>query len=358
MSNQFHKLKVVAIDYPIKEATTITFEVPTHLYDSFNYHPGQHLIIKFIVNGEEARRSYSLNSCPFNDESLQVTVKRVKEGLVSNFVGDHLKAGDELEVMIPQGRFYADIQEDAYKTYFLFAAGSGITPIISILKSVLVASPNSAVNLFYGNANQDTILFKSELEELLNQYPESLQIVYTLSSPKVWSSWQQWKGKKGRINAESVEWFITNHPPIAQTTEYYICGPGAMNISVRDTLLSLGIPKELVHIEQFGGKIEELNTKIKASDNAKLSVSLNGQNYQLIVPKGKTILQVLKEENTNPPYSCESGVCGSCVAKISKGKAEMKACMALEDSEIAEGMVLTCQALPTTEEVAIEFNPS
>lgn len=355
MPNQFHKLKVLAIDNPIKEATTITFDVPPNLYESFNYFPGQHLIIKFFINGKEVRRSYSLNSCPFKEEPLQVTVKRVDNGLVSNYVGDHLKAGDELEVMVPQGRFYADVQEEAYKTYFLFAAGSGITPIISILKSVLIASPNSAVNLFYGNANQDTIIFKSELEELLQQYPQRLHIVHTLSEPKVWSTWEQWKGRKGRIDAEAVEWFITNHPPIAQSTEYYICGPGAMNISIRKTLQGLQIPKELIHIEQFGGHVEELNTNIEAVENAQLTATLNGQTHQFKVPKGKTILEVLKTANVNPPYSCESGVCATCVAKVTKGKAEMKACMALEDKEIAKGMVLTCQALPVTAEIEIKI---
>jgi len=357
MPKQFHKLKVLAIGHPIKEATTITFDVPVHLYEAFSYHPGQYLIIKFKVKGEEIRRSYSLNSCPFKEEALQITVKRVKAGLVSNYVGDHLKVGDELEVMVPQGRFYARIAEEAYKTYFLFAAGSGITPIISILKSVLIASPNSVVNFFYGNANQDTIIFKKELDDLQIQYPERLQVVHTLSSPKIWSSWEQWKGRKGRIDADAVKWFITNHPPIAQTTEYYICGPGAMNVSVRNTLIELGVPKELVHIEQFdGGNIEEANSSIKAVDNAKLSVSINGKSHQIIIPKGKTILHVLKDANVYPPYSCESGVCGTCVAKVTKGKAEMKVCMALNDGEIAQGMVLTCQALPVTEKLKIEYD--
>ena len=352
----FHTLKVGAIAYPIKEATTITFDVPPNLYEAFRYLPGQHLIIKFIINGEEARRSYSLNSCPFKEEALQVTVKRVKNGLVSNFVGDHLKVGDELEVMIPQGRFFVDIKEDAYKTYFLFAAGSGITPIISILKSVLIASPNSVVNLLYGNKHQDSILFNKELNELQNQNPKRLQLVHTLSSPKVWSTWEQWKGRKGRVDTETVEWFITNYPPIAQSTEYYICGPGAMNRSVRKTLIDLGIPKELIHIEQFGSSnVEELNTTIEAIADAQLSVSLNGKSHQLIVPLGKTILQVLKEADVNPPYSCESGVCATCMAKVTKGKAEMKACMALEDEEIARGFILTCQALPITQEIDVVF---
>ena len=356
MTTQFHKLKISNLRNPIKDAMTVTFELPNHLYESFNYHPGQHLIIKFNIDGKEARRSYSLNSCPFDEnEPLEVTVKRVKGGLVSNFVNDKLKVGDELEVMIPQGRFYAKIDEKAYKTYFLFAAGSGITPVISILKSVLAASPYSAVNLFYGNTNQDTIIFKKELDDLQNKYPERLNVVHTLSDPKVWTSWEQWKGKKGRIDAKSVEDFITENPPIAQTTEYYICGPGTMNLNVRKTLLGLDIPKELIHIEQFGGNIEDSNNEIKAVENAKLTAKLNGQTYNLNIPKGKSILQDLKDANANPPYSCESGVCATCVAKVTKGSAEMKACMALEDTDIEKGFVLTCQALPTSESIQVDF---
>ena len=148
MSTQFHQLRVAALEQPIADATTITFEVPPALWESFAHHPGQHLIIRFVVDGQEARRSYSLNSCPHDEnEPLQVTVKRVQGGLVSNYVNDQLKVGDVLDVMLPQGRFFANISADAYKTYFLFAAGSGITPILSILKSVLLASPNSTNSL-------------------------------------------------------------------------------------------------------------------------------------------------------------------------------------------------------------------
>ena len=166
---------------------------------------------------------------------------------------------------------------------------------------------------------------------------------------------EQWKGKKGRIDANAVEEFITENPPIAQTTEYYICGPGAMNVSVRKTLMGLDIPKELIHIEQFGGNIENANTEINAVENAKLTAHLNGQNYNLNIPNGKTILQVLKEAGANPPYSCESGVCATCVAKVTNGSAEMKNCMALEDSDIEKGLILTCQALPTSESVDVVF---
>ena len=154
------------------------------------------LNIKFQIKGEENRRSYSLNSCPYTDEPLQVTVKRMEGGLVSNYINDESKAGHELEVMAPQGRFYADVKKDDYKTYFLFAAGSGITPIFSILKSIMITAPYSVVNLFYGNKNQDTIIFKKELDELKNKYADRLNIVHILSHPKIWATWKQWKGKK------------------------------------------------------------------------------------------------------------------------------------------------------------------
>ena len=182
-----------------------------------------------------------------------------------------------------------------------------------------------------------------------------MYIVYTLSDPKIWSTWEKWIGRKGRIDGEAVEWFITNYPPIAQGTEYYICGPGGMNIEVRKTLLGLQIPKELIHIEQFVGNIEEMNSTIKAVDNAQMTVILNGQTQKLTILNGKTILQTLKEANTNPPFSCENGVCASCIAKVTKGSAEMKICMALEDEEIAKGMVLSCQALPTSKVLEIKF---
>ena len=355
MSTQFFTLTVSALDKPIETATTISFDVPTHLYEQFDYQPGQHLVIKFKIEGKEVRRSYSLNSSPFLEEQLQVTVKRVKDGLVSNFVNDQLQVGDTMEVMLPQGRFYANIQKEAYKTYFLFAAGSGITPIISIAKSVLVASPNSMVHLFYGNSNQDTIIFKKELEELEKTYSERFNLVQTLSSPKVWSTWEQWKGRKGRIDTANIEWFIENHPPIAQSTEYYACGPGAMNVAVKNTLINLGVPKNLIHIEQFGGQTAEATTNIQAIPDAQLLVQLNGQQHELVIPEGKTVLSALKAASLEPPFSCESGVCGTCVATLHKGTAEMKSCMALEDDDIKKGLILTCQALPTSEKVELRF---
>lgn len=354
----FHKLKVSALDNPIDQALTITLEVPLNLHEAFNYFPGQHLIFRLNLNGEELRRCYSLNSSPYKNEQLQVTVKRVNGGQVSNYLADHLKEGDELDVMIPQGRFYANPKKEDYKSYFLFAAGSGITPIISILKSILVVSPNSIVHLLYGNTNQDSIIFKKELDDLQSLYPQRLKVVHTLSKPKVWSSWEQWKGRKGRVNPDTVEWFIENHPPIAQSTEYYMCGPGAMNSTIRKTLMGLQIPNELIFNEQFGSNEKEQNSEFETYENAMLEVSFNGTKNEFKIPKGKTILQVLKNGNIDVPYSCESGVCGTCVAKLTSGKAKMKSCMALSEDEINKGMILTCQSYPTSESIKIEYSVS
>ncbi len=356
MSNQFYKLKISQINYPIESATTLTFQIPDHLKELFIFKPGQHLILKFNINGKEVRRSYSLNSTPYIINEIQITVKRIKKGLVSNYIGDQLEVGQEIDVMLPQGRFHADIHKEDYKTYFLFAAGSGITPIFSILKSVLTESINSSVYLFYGNKNQDSILFYDELNNLESKFSNRLKIIHTLSQPKVWSTWKQWKGKQGRIDKNAVEWFITNHPPIAQNTEYYICGPQAMNIDIRNALLQLQIPKENIHLEQFGGKVNNSELKIKAFPNALLHVKIEGKNHSILIPEGKTILQTLKENNLNPPYSCESGVCATCVAKLKKGNAQMTSCMALNDDEVNKGLILTCQALPMTKEIEIEFN--
>jgi ring-1,2-phenylacetyl-CoA epoxidase subunit PaaE len=267
-----------------------------------------------------------------------------------------LKVGDEIEIMPPQGRFYADVKTDDYKTFYLFAAGSGITPIISILKSVLYSTTHSLVRLFYGNANQDTIIFKEELERLELEFTNRLKIVHTLSSPKVWSVWKQWSGRKGRIDSKAVEWFIKNYPPVAQSTEYYICGPGAMNMSIRNTLMRLDVPKTLIHIEQFAGSLDNADLDIDAVENATLDISLNGQKHELTIPKGQTILETLKSAKVSVPYSCEGGICGTCIAKVTKGKTAMKSCMALEEKEITKGWILTCQALPLTEKIEIEFS--
>lgn len=348
------RLKIVSIENPTTDSATLRFAIPASKRDTYRYKPGQYLTLQFNINDEEVRRSYSLNSSPFVDDHLEVTVKRVAGGLVSNYINDEVKVGDEVVVLPPDGRFYASIEEDAYKTYFLFAAGSGITPIMSILKSVLTAAPNCVVNLFFGNKNQDSIIFQDELTNLQQTHPERLVVVHTLSDPKVWTTWKQWNGRKGRIDAKAVDWFVENHPPVAQSTEYFICGPGAMNTAVRDELVALGVPSSLIHIEQFAN-VGADNDNMIAAVSSVVDVFLEGRTISVSVEPGTTILEALKDAGERPPYSCQSGVCATCVAKVKKGSAEMKACMALDEDEIKAGQILTCQALPTSEKLEIVY---
>ncbi|MEO0338463.1 MAG: ferredoxin--NADP reductase [Bacteroidota bacterium] len=355
MATNFYPLKVTEKVFPIKDATTITFALPKALEDTFHFLPGQHLVLQLLIDGQQVRRSYSLCNCPLEKDKLQITVKRVQGGLVSNYIVDQIEAGDVIHVMPPQGRFKAEVQSEEYKTYYLFSAGSGITPIYSILQMVLQQAPNSQVHLFYGNKDQDTIIFKKELEEWQVRYPNRLSVVHTLSMPKTWTSWTPWKGRKGRIDAAAIEWFINTYSPVAQQTEYFICGPGAMNRSIKKSLLELGIPKTMIHIEQFGGAVKADRNAVKVFPNAQLSASINGQFIQLHIPEGKTILQTLKEAKAKPPYSCESGVCGTCVAQVVSGEVEMNNCMALSEEEVGKGEILTCQAVPISEKVGIKF---
>ncbi|BDD09331.1 phenylacetic acid degradation protein [Fulvitalea axinellae] len=356
MATHFHKLRVADVQPATCEAVTVSFDIPEEIKSDFCFLPGQHLTFRFLIDNTEHRRSYSLNSNPFGTEAPSVTVKRVKKGIVSNFINDNLKPGDTVEATLPLGSFKAEIQPDEYKTYFLIAAGSGITPIMSILRSALHQSKTNTINLFYGNKDQDSIIFEKELEKLRLNHLDRLKVCHTLSSPKVWSSWKQWEGKKGRIDAKSLEAFINEHPPIAQSTEYFVCGPEAMNLCVRDTLLSLGVPSEQIKIEMFGHSDSNLDKTVTPVDNAELEASLDGKTIKTEVKSGNTILRSLLDSGADVPYSCESGVCGTCTATLVNGKTEMKSCFALTEEEIKNGAILTCQAYPVSEKVKIDFD--
>ena len=357
MSN-FHSLKVIEAKEETKYAKTVAFDVPQELYDVFNYKPGQYLTLKFNLNGEEVRRSYSLCSSPVLEEPLRVGVKRVKGGLVSNHINDNITVGNTVEVMEPSGRFFADVKKDNYKTYYLFAAGSGITPVLSILRTVLLTEKHSFVHMIYGNSSQETIMFKKELDEIEAQYPDRLILEHTLSRPKsewsdLWTSNKDKAFRKGRVDEESVNWFVNEYPPYAQNTEYYICGPGKMIEGTKKTLMNLDVPLERIFIESFGGG--EIDDSVEGVENAQLTATLKGETINVTVLKGKTLLRTLIEAGKEPPYSCEGGVCSTCLCKVKKGKVHMKNNLSLDDKEVAAGYALSCQSIPLTDNVEIVY---
>ncbi|WP_196888550.1 ferredoxin--NADP reductase [Aureivirga sp. CE67] len=354
MNNKSFPLKVIDVKHETKDAVSISFDLPYELYETFDYKAGQHLTLIFNINDKEVRRSYSLCSSPVLEENIRIGVKRVKNGLVSNYINDKIKIGDTIEIMPPEGRFYADSKKEFYKTYYLFSAGSGITPIFSIAKTVLNTEERSFVYLFFGNRDQESIIFKKELDELKEQFPERFILVHTLSKPKTsWFSKNEFEFRKGRVDEESVNWFINEYPPYAQNTEYYICGPGKMIEDTEEALHKIDVPQNRIFKEYFGSGKEKKG--IESVDNAVLIATLNGDTVETTIPKGKTILRTLIDFGENPPYSCEGGVCSTCACKLVKGKVAMKKNLGLSDEDVEKGYILSCQSLPLTDEVEVEY---
>jgi ring-1,2-phenylacetyl-CoA epoxidase subunit PaaE len=276
-----------------------------------------------------------------------------------------LKKGDFLEVMKPEGKFTLVTLVDIQRDHYFFAAGSGITPVMSMIKSMLEEEPKSTAYLLYGSKDENSIIFKSQLEQLNINYEGQIIIDHTLSNPtKEKSSGllgvlgkkkTNWQGLKGRIDSEKVARFVQENPPKTDKSEYYICGPGDMIEIVQTTLMGNGIPKKDIHKEFFSPtSTTELNV-VQAADEATLTAHLSGKEIKLAIQKGKTILDTLLDAGHEAPYSCTSGACSSCMAKVIKGTVEMEACFALDDDEVQAGYILTCQSHPTSSEVEIEY---
>ncbi|MGI9356525.1 MAG: 2Fe-2S iron-sulfur cluster-binding protein [Rhizobiaceae bacterium] len=332
-------------------AKSVMFEVPQNLAKIFAWRAGQHLSFRFDIDGDEVRRSYSISSSPASGDPLRITVKRVKGGLVSNHINDTVEAGDVIEVMPPFGGFCLDPGETPRRTHYFFGAGSGITPIYSMLHSVLSAEPHSVAHLIYGNKNTSSIIFSEALDALVAEYDDGLSVQHVLSDPSWLSSSQYWR--KGKIDAAAIEAAIAENPPYAQDTQYYVCGPGDMNAAVKTALTDLDVPADRIHMESYGGAVET-DESIKGTA-ARATILLNGQSHSIEIAEGQTVLEAARAANVSPPFSCQSGVCGACMAKLTSGSVHMRSHMALEDQEIAQGNVLTCQSVATTPDLELNY---
>ncbi len=367
MSLSFYNLKVNNIIQETPDTVSLVLTIPADLATTFAYRQGQYLTVKFELNGKEERRSYSMSSSPL-EENLAISIKRVEQGLVSNHIHDQVKVGDEIAVLPPEGRFYTKLSEEHRKTYYLFGAGSGITPLMSILKTILETEPQSSIFLLYGNREEEGIIFKSQLDALEQKYSGQLSVEHILSQPKkekgsglssfFKKSKPNWKGKTGRIDAEQIQSFFQQYPARHKDVEYFICGPGAMIHSVEEFLQGQGIDTKHIHAEHFTSNAADVDPNVakKAVGDAQVKVFLDGETITVSVAKSKTILDALLDAKAEPPYSCTSGSCSTCMAKVTKGKVEMEVCYALDEDEVEEGYILTCQAHPTTEEVEISFD--
>ena len=349
---QFHSLTIAGIRPEISgAATSVSFTVPPELESTFRWQAGQHLLLRFTIDGKEHRRCYSISNPP--GAPLRITAKRVKGGAVSNHIADSLAPGSTVEVMPPAGRFVLPPAPLARRTHYFFAAGSGITPLFAMIHQVLAQEPHSAAHLIYGNASAGSILFREELEALATAHPDRFTLRHVLSSPSLWSWFSPWRS--GRITSEVISDAFAEVPPVAQDVQYWICGPGAMNAGLRSALMGLDVPPARIHMESFGG-----STRAGEGDGtgiaATASVTLNGRSQPVQVSPGQTLLDAALAAGLEPPHSCQSGVCGSCKARLTAGRVRMRAQMALEDGEADQGLILTCQSLAETEEISFQFS--
>jgi ring-1,2-phenylacetyl-CoA epoxidase subunit PaaE len=355
MTPKFHTLTIKNIRKETEDTVSIAFDVPAELKNDYAFLAGQYLTLKTIINGEDTRRSYSLCSAPYEGE-YRVAVKQVENGVFSTFANHSLKEGDSLDVMTPTGNFCLHTNKKANNSYALFAAGSGITPILSIAKTVLFEEPKSDVTLFYGNKNFNSINFREELEALKNTHMDRLRIVHVLSRESLGN-----KIQKGRIDKEKCtdlyKAFLANN----SVDGVYICGPEEMILGVKDSLAENGVDQKNIHFELFTTpgvkKTEEKIISNESSIASNVTIILDGDVIDLsMTSSGESILDVAQKAGADLPFACKGGVCCTCKAKIIEGSARMDVNYSLEKDEVEAGYILTCQAHPTSEKLIVSFD--
>lgn len=351
---RFHNLKIKDIRRETSDAVSVAFEVPPQQQPEFLFKQGQYITLKLNIKGEEVRRSYSLCSSPYGEREWRVAIKEVPGGKVSTFINRELKVGDMMEVMTPMGNFHTVLSGNNTKNYVLFAGGSGITPMMSILKSILYVEKQSTITLIYANKNENSTIFRTELDHLAATNAK-LKVVYVMDQPTVKISDLQ----TGIITVEKALALIESFGGV-NASEYFICGPGPMMENVKTALEKLKIAKEKIHIEYFTAVIEAVNKAEAATGgnvNAKVKVLQYGIETEFdLETGGLSILEAAIEAGVDAPFSCKGAVCCTCRAKVLEGKVKMNANFALTDAEVEEGFILTCQAHPLTDKVVIDYD--
>jgi ring-1,2-phenylacetyl-CoA epoxidase subunit PaaE len=352
---RFHRLAVSDLRRETADAVSLTFAIPKELAEDYRFSPGQYLTLRTMMDGEEVRRSYSICSGP-DDGELRIAVKKVDGGAFSNWAADELKCGDELDVMTPTGRFGVTAAPDQARVYVGFAAGSGITPILSIVKAVLVRQPDSRFFLFYGNRSASGMLFREALEELKDRFIERLSVFHVISGEE-----QDIPILHGRLDGEKVRVLLRSLVSWQVVDHVFICGPSGMSEDIEATCRAIGIAENRIHVErfvsEFGGKPRpKMVVPPTAPPKAFAALIIDGKRREVPIAEGEAILDAALRAGVDLPFACKGGMCSTCRARLVEGKAQMEVNYSLEPWELEKGFILTCQARPVTDRVVVDYD--
>ncbi|MFY0643873.1 MAG: ferredoxin--NADP reductase [Bacteroidia bacterium] len=355
----FYPIQVKEVKRETKDAVSIKFDIPSELKEKFHYKAGQYFTFSIIINGEDVRRSYSVCSSPVTDPNPTIAVKEVEGGKMSTYLNRSLKEGDTIDIMPPMGKFTVEPKSSETHHYFLFGGGSGVTPLVSIIKTVLVAEPNSKLSLFYANRDEESIIFRQEIDQLAAENSDRLEIMYSLDNPP-----QEWTSYEGYLTEDKVSELVREklglNYPVAR---YYTCGPSPMMDVVVAGLKSAGVRNDNIFTEYFTATNHENHGQNTASAEnyseeiieRTIKVEVFGQNKEITVKPEQTILIAAQEAGMDPPYSCTVGVCTTCRARLRTGRASMDEREGLSDAEIDLGYILTCQGHPLSDDVDLVY---
>ncbi len=347
--SSFYKLNIKEVRRETKDAVSVLFNVPLEFKDFYRFLAGQYVNLKLTLDGNEIRRAYSICSPPENNE-LRIAIKSVANGTFSVFANSKLKAGDTLEVGTPEGKFTFEADAQRTRNYMAFAAGSGITPILSILQSVLLSEPNSTFVLVYGNKTPEDTIFHQQLLDLQLKYVGQFFVHF------VYSQMNLDAGLFGRIDKSAVNFVLNNKHKELDFDKFYLCGPEDMINTVSAVLKERSIKESAIKFELFSTSTSESKIEKSLEGHTKITVLVDGDETTFEMSQKQTVLEAALKQGIDAPYSCQGGICSSCLARIKSGTAEMKKNTILTDSEIAEGLVLTCQAHPTSASISIDYD--
>lgn len=348
--SSFYKLQITEVKHETANAISVTFNIPAELKSAYQFTAGQYVNLKLTLDGEEIRRAYSICSSP-NSGDLRIAIKSVKSGHFSKFANENLKVGDIIEVAQPEGKFTFEPSAERLKSYAAFVAGSGITPVMSILKSVLESESKSTFVLVYGNKSPEETIFHNELHDLQLKYVGRFFVHYVFSQAKTEDA------LFGRIEKSAINFVLNNKHKEKEFEKFYLCGPEEMINLVSAVLKEHNIADKNIKFELFSTSTTNDNQSAEShTGHTKITVKVDTEEVTFEMSQKQTVLEAALKQGIDAPYSCQGGICSSCLARITNGTAEMTKNSILTDGEIAEGLILTCQAHPTSAEIYINYD--